>query len=204
MNISILTQSLKDLKTTAMEKYVYTTKDNFFGSILFSVNTTYINFINLEYASDDYFDKMISISCIKNGTPGFETWFGALEQSGYTYQFSCRQMQLKAMRHLASFKEDMMRATFIHKIANLQENERFYNDILLRKSDEGAGKFIISNVTGMSDKVLYIAPCMLPASKTTPLDLVIYDIEGCNYFVAVFISHKKTGSVTTMMRFLNV
>jgi hypothetical protein len=204
MNIDTLSQSLKDLKTTAIEKYVYTTKDKFFGSIIFSINTTYINFINLDYASDEYFNKMISISCIKNGLSGYETNFGVLEQGGYTYQYSCRQTQKKAMEILSSFKEDMSNATFVHKITNLQENERFYNDILLRKSDEGAGKFIISNVTGMSDKVLYIAPCMLPASKTTPLDLVIYDIPGNNYFVVVFISHKNTGDVKTMMRFLNV
>ena len=204
MNISILLQNVKDLKTTAMEKYVYTVRDNFFGDILFSINTTYVNFIKLSDVSNDYFDKMISIDCIKQGYPGFEIWFGVLDQAGYTYQYACRQTQLKVYRVLASFKEDMMRATFIHKISNLQEDERFYNDILLRKSDDGAGKFIISNVVGMNDKVLYIAPCMLPASKTTPLDLVIYDIAGCDYFVAAFISHKKTGDITTLMRFLNV
>lgn len=207
MNISVLSQYVKDLKTTSLEDYVYTSRDDFFGDVIFSYNSCYLNFMSLGIISDDYLNKMFSIKCVKDETGtmhGYELWFGVLEQPMYTYTYVCRQWHKQAINQLASFKEDMHRATFIHKIANVNENEDFYNNILCRRSDDGAGRFVISNVTGMTDKVLYIAPCMLPGSKSTPLDMVIYDIADNGYFVVAFITHKKTGDVTTLMRFLNV
>ena len=204
MNINVLSQYVKDLKTTSLESYVYTSRDDFFGDIIYSYNTCYLSFMNLNIISDDYLNKMFSIKCIKDEIPGYELWFGILEQPMYTYTYVCRQWQKQSINMIKDFKKDIQNATFIHKITNLNENEAFYNDILCRKSDEGAGRFVISNVTGMTDKVLYIAPCMLPGSKSTPLDMVIYDIDECGYFVVAFITHKKTGDVTTLMRFLNV
>lgn len=204
MNISVLTQSVKSLKTTAMEDYVYTLRDDFFGDILFSMNTTYINICRIPNLSDDYYGKMISIDCAVNEMPGFETWFGVLDSAGYTYQYMCRQKQKKVMSVFNNIKRDIQRTTSVYHINNIHEDEAFYNNILCRKASDGAGRYIIKNINWISDKVLYVAPCMLPGSKKTPLDMTIYEIEGSEYFVVSFTTHKPSGDVKTIMRMLNV
>ena len=199
MNLDIFNQYVKDLKPTASEEYVYITRDNFFGDIIYSVNSSAINFIKIPELADSYFGKMYSIDCITKSTPGFEAWFGVLNDGSYTYQYCCRHMlQKKAEFTLGGFKNDLAGSNNIQIVNNLNEDPMFYNNILLRKSSEGAGRFIYK------DKVMYIAPCMLPGSKSTPIDMTIYDRAQSNYFIVVFVTHKKTNDVTTLMRFLKV
>lgn len=198
-NLDMFTQYVKDLKTTASEEYVYITRDNFFGDIIFSVNSCAINVINLPVISDKYFNKMYSINSIVKSTPAFETWFGQLNGSSYTYQYYCKQILLdKSMYQLGTFKDDIVLASNIDKINDINTDEMFYNNILLRKSDEGAGRFVYK------DKIIYVAPCMLPGSKSTPIDMSIYERDNCKYFVVVFTTHKKTNDIMTMMRFLKI
>jgi hypothetical protein len=49
---------------------------------------------------------------------------------------------------------------------------------------------------------MYTAPCMFPGSKTTGIDVTSYYKTGNDYYISLFNTHKKTGDVVTLMRFL--
>ena len=59
---------------------------------------------------------------------------------------------------------------------------------------------ILGNIFG--DKMMYIAPCMLPGSKSTPLDAIGYYRTGNDYYVASFTTHKPTNDVITLIKFI--
>lgn len=203
MKLNILESYLKDLKPTAEENYIYTLNDDFFGKIIFSKNSMCVNMIQLSEISDEYLNKVFSINCIKNGIDGFSTWFGVMDSPTYTYQWVARQALNSAVETIKQFKQEMRCASYIGKKCLINEDPEFYNNILIRKSFEGAGRYIFrDNVIG--DRAMYIAPCMLPGSKSTPLDCVLYNLDGMTYSTVSFISHKKTNDVITMFRILNV
>jgi len=146
--------------------------------------------------SDKYLNKMISVDVIKGKTVGYETEIGILSDPSFVNQFNCRSLYNKTFKTLCEFANDIARATTICRHAQVNTDQSFYNDVLIRKSDEGAGKYIMDN------QVMYVAPCMLPATKTNEIDITGYYIDGCDYYVASFTTHKKTNDVITMMKFL--
>lgn len=203
MNLNVLKPYVKDLKPTADEFYVYTAKDEFFGGVIFSMNSMAINMIQMSDISEDYFNKIYSLNCINKGFDGFLNWFGVVDSPTYTSQYVARYTQNKAMYTLKQFEKEMKLASYIDKKCMINEDPDFYNNILIRKSDEGAGRYVYKNEY-KGDRALYLAPCMLPCSKSTPLDCVIYYIDGLNYNVVSFTSHKKTNTVVTLFRTLKV
>lgn len=203
MKLNVLEQYLKDLKPTADESYIYTLNDEFFGKVIFSKNSMCINMIQLSEISDEYLNKVFSINCIKNGIDGFSNWFGVIDNPSYTYQWVAKQTFNSAIESLRQFKQEMQCASYIGKKCLINEDPNFYNNILIRKSSEGAGRYIFTD-NAIGNKVMYVAPCMLPGSKSTPLDCVLYNLDGMTYNVVSFISHKKTNDVITMFRILDV
>lgn len=198
MKLDVLLPYVKDLKPTANENYVYTARDVLFGDVIFSYNSATLNLIKMTDISDDYLNKIFSLNCIKNGVDGFSNWFGVIDSPTYTNQYFSRQIQKKAMQVLGEFRNDIHHSTNIMSKTDLQTDDEFYNNILIRKSDEGAGRYICG------DKVMYVAPCMLPGSKSTPIHVTIYDNPEQPYFVAAFFTHKKSNTIMTLMRFLKV
>ena len=83
-------------------------------------------------------------------------------------------------------------------ISGLNNDERFYNDVLLRKTADGASRYILKN------KVIYLTPSMLPGTKKTDLDARIYNLNNNYNFIVEFISHKDNLDIQTFMNFLDL
>lgn len=194
----IFQQYVKNLKMTANEQYIYIVRDDFFGDIVFTVNSTSLSFVRCPELSDKYFGKMIDIDCIKKKIVGVETEIGVLSDASFITQYNCREKLIKNMKIFNQFKLDIQTCDRVRQRCSIQtSDEDFFNNILTRKSDEGAGRYIFEN-----DNIMYVAPCMFPGSKTTSIDATSYYKTGNDYYVMMFITHKKTGDVATLMRFL--
>lgn len=195
----IFEQYVKDLKPTASEDYIYVIRDNFFGDVVLIQNSSCINMMPApQNLSDRYFNCMISYKFIKDlGVGGHLCKLGILDDISDTYMFKCSLQLTKVKSILDTFKFDIQSATKVDQYPMINQDERFFNNILSRKADDGAGIYAFEN------KVMVIAPCMLPGSKSTPLDLVCYSRPDRDYYIASFKTHKPTGDVTTLMRLLN-
>lgn len=195
-NISIIFEGyVKDLKLSASEDYIYIVNDDYFGDIVFSISQTCLSMIKCDL-STKYFNKMISVNAIKGKTIGYEYSIGILEGNDFITEYNCHEKFRRAMRILNQFKIDLQNADVVKPEYSAQTNESFYNNILLRKADDGAGKFICS------DNIMYLAPCMLPGSKSTEVDIINYYKTGNDYYTTKFITHKKTSDVITLMKFI--
>lgn len=190
-------QYVKDLKITSTGCHIFVFNTDFFGPIIVYPTSSAINMIKITAPiSDKYFNKMISVDVIKGKTIGYETDIGILQEQDYISQFNCRVLYNKVFRTLCGFINDISNASVVSRHSQINTDANFYNNVLIRKSDEGAGKYIID------DQVMYVAPCMLPATKSNEIDATGYYINGCDYYVVSFTTHKKTNDVITMMKFL--
>jgi hypothetical protein len=192
----IFEQYVKDLKMSATEQYVYVVRDDFFGDIVFTVNSTSLSMMKCPELSDKYFGKMIYADFIRQKTIGFETEIGILDNNDFITLYNCRERFNKSIKILNQFKFDIQSADKINQKYALNEEEDFFNNVLTRKADEGAGRYIFN------DNIMYTAPCMFPGSKTTGIDVTSYYKTGNDYYISLFNTHKKTGDVVTLMRFL--
>lgn len=196
-NVSLIFEDyVKELKLGALDKYVYVIRDNVFGDIIFSASSNGIRMISCSNLHDKYFGKMYLIDAIKNKTFGYESPIGVIEGFDSISLFNAQQQFERAMTILRFFSNDVNTSDNIEYINSLNTNDTFYNDILIKKSADGAGKF---NIFG---KIIYIAPSMLPSTKSTDLDAEGYYKTGNDYFTVKFISHKNKYDVCTFMRFL--
>lgn len=198
-NLNILFSSyIKDLKLSANEEYVYVTRDDFFGDIIFSYNSACLNMTRCDGISDKYMNKIISVEAIKRNFYT-EYDFGYLFLQDQILAFNCRRKLFKAMGVLNMFKNDIKMSDNVQHMYKLNDPEQdFYNNILTRKADDGAGRYIFD------DKIICIAPCMLPGTKSTDLDVIGYQKTGNDYFVALFNTHKKERDVVTLIRLLSL
>ena len=172
---------VKELKLTASNNYIYVVRNNVFGDIIFSTNSSGI---------------MYSVNVIKGKTIGYERNIGVLEGFDDISEYNAVQVFEKAMFILDSISNDILSAEYIQYTNALNSDENFYNNILIKKSADGAGKFILNN------RAMYLAQTMLPGSKSTDLDAEMYYKTGNDYYTMKFISHKKQYDVYTFMRFL--
>lgn len=194
---TILEGYISNLKLNSLDNYVYIIRDNnVFGDIVFSTNSSGIKTISCKDISDKYFGKMYSVDAIKGKTLGYETEIGLLDTFDNIGKYNAIQQYQKAMYVYTCILNDIVNADDVSYINSLNTNEDFYNNILIRKSADGAGKFIINN------RPIYIAPTMLPGTKKTDLDAEVYYKTGNDYFTIKFITHKKQCDVNTFMRFL--
>lgn len=193
----IFNQYMKDLKLTSLDQYIYTLNNHsVFGNIVFSFNPGRINIIHCNNIHDKYFNKLYSVNSLKEKTNGYETDIGIIENFDSISKFNAIQNFNKIIRIIDSLSNDIINATDIKFIDNLNEDYDFYNNILIRKSAEGVGRCILNN------RVIYISPSMLPGSKSTKLDAKMYYTEGKTYFTIEFITHKDTNDISTFMHFL--
>lgn len=196
-NISIIFEDyVKDLKLSVAEDYIYVVRDDYFGDIVFSVSQTYLRMIKCDLSSK-YFNKMISVNVVKGKTIGYEYDIGVLEGNDFINHYNCTEKFRRAMRILNQFKHDLQCSDIVKSEYNVvTSNESFYNDILLKKADDGAGRFICG------ENIMYLAPCMLPGSKSTEVDIINYYKTGNDYYTTQFITHKKTSDILTFMKFI--
>lgn len=196
-NISIVFEKyVKNLKLSVNEDYIYVVKDDYFGDIVFSPNSTSLNIINCSDISSKYFNKMISVDVVKGKTIGYEYDIGILNGNDYIYKYNCIEKFRKSMNILNSFKNDIVNCDSVDHAYNLQQNDSFFNNILTRKADDGAGKYIYNK------NIMYVAPCMFPGSKSTDIDATIYCTNGNDYYTVLFTTHKKEFDIITLMKFL--
>lgn len=201
-NLSLIfDQYVKDLKLTTNEDYVYVMKDDLFGDIIFSVSSTAINMVKCYNIPDKYFGKMISVDVIKDKSIGYEFDIGIINSNEFIVLYNCTEKFKKAMRILNQFKKDIISSAYQEPLPTLLGDESdFYNNVLLKKSAEGAGKFIFNN------NIMYMAPCMLPVGKSSvQLTATKYYSDNSDYYTVVFNSNKKNDNeVLTLMKFLNI
>lgn len=192
----ILGNYVKELKLTTLDTYVYVVRDKVFGDIIFSANQSGINMINCYDIHNKYFGKMYSVNVIKDKTIGYESDIGVLEGFDNIAKYNAIQIFERAMFILNSISNDILTADNVKYSNVLNNDEDFYNNIIAKKSADGAGKFILN------DRPTYLAQTMLPGSKSTDLDTEMYYKTGNDYYTVKFISHKKQYDVYTLMRFL--
>jgi hypothetical protein len=198
-NISaILGGYISEFKLNASDSYVYIARDPVFGDIVFSPNSSGIKMIKCKDISDRYFNKMYSVDVIKEKTIGYELDIGVLDTFDNIGVYNAIQQYNKAMSILKAISNDIYTSDNVSYVNSLNTDETFYNNVLIKKSADGAGKFFIDN------RPMYIAPTMLPGTKSTELDAELYYRTGSDYFTVKFITHKKAHDVSTFMRFLNI
>ena len=193
---TIFEKYIKELKLSTLNEYVYIIRDNIFGDVMFSPSSNGISMISCNDIHDKYFNKMYSVNVFKGKTIGYETDIGVIEGFDNIAYFNAVQKFDKDMRIYNCVRNDISTATNVSYINNLNTDENFYNNILIKKSADGAGKFILDN------RVIYIAQTMLPGTKSTPIDAEVYYTNGNDYFTVKFITHKKQNDIYTFMRFL--
>ena len=193
---TIFEKYIKELKLSTLNEYVYIIRDNIFGDVMFSPSSNGISMISCNDIHDKYFNKMYSVNVFKGKTIGYETDIGVIEGFDNIAYFNAVQKFDKDMRIYNCVRNDISIATNVSYINNLNTDEKFYNNILIKKSADGAGKFILDN------RVIYVAQTMLPGTKSTPIDAEVYYTNGNDYFTVKFITHKKQNDIYTFMRFL--
>ena len=193
---TIFEKYIKELKLSTLNEYVYIIRDNIFGDVMFSPSSNGISMISCNDIHDKYFNKMYSVNVFKGKTIGYETDIGVIEGFDNIAYFNAVQKFDKDMRVYNCVRNDISTATNVSYINNLNTDEKFYNNILIKKSADGAGKFILDN------RVIYVAQTMLPGTKSTPIDAEVYYTNGNDYFTVKFITHKKQNDIYTFMRFL--
>lgn len=193
---TIFEKYIKELKLSTLNEYVYIIRDNIFGDVMFSPSSNGISMISCNDIHDKYFNKMYSVNVFKGKTIGYETDIGVIEGFDNIAYFNAVQKFDKDMRIYNCVRNDISTATSVSYINNLNTDEKFYNNILIKKSADGAGKFILDN------RVIYVAQTMLPGTKSTPIDAEVYYTNGNDYFTVKFITHKKQNDIYTFMRFL--
>lgn len=193
---TIFEKYIKELKLSTLNEYVYIIRDNIFGDVMFSPSPNGISMISCNDIHDKYFNKMYSVNVFKGKTIGYETDIGVIEGFDNIAYFNAVQKFDKDMRIYNCVRNDISTATNVSYINNLNTDENFYNNILIKKSADGAGKFILDN------RVIYVAQTMLPGTKSTPIDAEVYYTSGNDYFTVKFITHKKQNDIYTFMRFL--
>ena len=193
---TIFEKYIKELKLSTLNEYVYIIRDNIFGDVMFSPSSNGISMISCNDIHDKYFNKMYSVNVLKGKTIGYETDIGVIEGFDNIAYFNAVQKFDKDMRIYNCVRNDISTATNVSYINNLNTDENFYNNILIKKSADGAGKFILDN------RVIYVAQTMLPGTKSTPIDAEVYYTNGNDYFTVKFITHKKQNDIYTFMRFL--
>lgn len=199
-NVSIIFEDyVKDLKLSVAEDYIYVIRDDYFGDIVFSVSQTYLRMIQCENLSSKYFNKMISVNVIKGKTIGYEYDIGILEGNDFINHYNCTEKFRRALQILTQFKYELHDSDVVKSEYNVTtSNKSFYNDILLKKADDGAGRFI------SGENIMYLAPCMLPGSKSTEVDIINYYKTGNDYYTTKFVTHKKTNDILTFMKFIRL
>ena len=193
---TIFEKYIKELKLSTLNEYVYIIRDNIFGDVMFSPSSNGISMISCNDIHDKYFNKMYSVNVFKGKTIGYETDIGVIEGFDNIAYFNAVQKFDKDMRIYNCVRNDISTATNVSYINNLNTDENFYNNILIKKSADGAGKFILDN------RVIYVAQTMLPGTKSTPIDAEVYYTNGNDYFTVKFLTHKKQNDIYTCMRFL--
>ena len=193
---TIFEKYIKELKLSTLNEYVYIIRDNIFGDVMFSPSSNGISMISCNDIHDKYFNKMYSVNVFKGKTIGYETDIGVIEGFDNIAYFNAVQKFDKDMRIYNCVRNDISTATNVSYINNLNTDENFYNNILIKKSADGAGRVILDN------RVIYIAQTMLPGTKNTPIDAEVYYTNGNDYFTVKFITHKKQNDIYTFMRFL--
>ena len=193
---TIFEKYIKELKLSTLNEYVYIIRDNIFGDVMFSPSSNGISMISCNDIHDKYFNKMYSVNVFKGKTIGYENDIGVIEGFDNIAYFNAVQKFDKDMRIYNCVRNDISTATNVSYINNLNTDENFYNNILIKKSADGAGKFILDN------RVIYVAQTMLPGTKSTPIDAEVYYTNGNDYFTVKFITHKKQNDIYTFMRFL--
>ena len=193
---TIFEKYIKELKLSTLNEYVYIIRDNIFGDVMFSPSSNGISMISCNDIHDKYFNKMYSVNVFKGKTIGYETDIGVIEGFDNIAYFNAVQKFDKDMRIYNCVRNDISTATNVSYINNLNTDENFYNNILIKKSADGAGKFILDI------RVIYVAQTMLPGTKNTPRDAEVYYTNGNDYFTVKFITHKKQNDIYTFMRFL--
>lgn len=193
---TIFEKYIKELKLSTLNEYVYIIRDNIFGDVMFSPSSNGISMISCNDIHDKYFNKMYSVNVFKGKTIGYETDIGVIEGFDNIAYFNAVQKFDKDMKIYNCVRNDISTATNVSYINNLNTDEKFYNNILIKKSADGAGKFILDN------RVIYVAQTMLPGTKSTPIDAEVYYTNGNDYFTVKFITHKKQNDIYTFMRFL--
>ena len=193
---TIFEKYIKELKLSTLNEYIYIIRDNIFGDVMFSPSSNGISMISCNDIHDKYFNKMYSVNVFKGKTIGYETDIGVIEGFDNIAYFNAVQKFDKDMRVYNCVRNDISTATNVSYINNLNTDENFYNNILIKKSADGAGKFILDN------RVIYVAQTMLPGTKSTPIDAEVYYTNGNDYFTVKFITHKKQNDIYTFMRFL--
>ena len=126
---------------------------------------------------------------------GYESDIGVIERFDSIARFNAIQIFNRAMSILNSIISDIVNSDNTEYLNYANSNDKFYNDILIKKSADGAKKFIFNN------HIMYVAQTMFPGSKSTDLDIETYYKSGNDYYTAKFISHKKY-DVLLFMRFL--
>lgn len=193
---TIFEKYIKELKLSTLNEYVYIIRDNIFGDVMFSPSSNGISMISCNDIHDKYFNKMYSVNVFRGKTVGYETDIGVIEGFDNIAYFNAVQKFDKDMKIYNCVRNDISTATNVSYINNLNTDENFYNNILIKKSADGAGKFILDN------RVIYVAQTMLPGTKSTPIDAEVYYTNGNDYFTVKFITHKKQNDIYTFMRFL--
>ena len=193
---TIFEKYIKELKLSTLNEYVYIIRDNIFGDVMFSPSSNGISMISCNDIHDKYFNKMYSVNVFKGKTIGYETDIGVIEGFDNIAYFNAVQKFDKDMKIYNCVRNDISTATNVSYINNLNTDENFYNNILIKKSADGAGKFILDN------RVIYVAQTMLPGTKSTPIDAEVYYTNRNDYFTVKFITHKKQNDIYTFMRFL--
>lgn len=196
---TIFKSYLKSMKIkTNTNKYFYVIRHNIFGNILFVTNPGNIIMTKCDNLSDKYFNKIYSTDVVYDKTVGFETDIGILENFDSITRYNAVTSFNKSISTLEELSSYIRSCADIDYISGLNNDERFYNDVLLRKTADGASRYILKN------KVIYLTPSMLPGTKKTDLDARIYNLNNNYNFIVEFISHKDNLDIQTFMNFLDL
>lgn len=201
MNIinKVLCKYVNGMKLTKDDKYVYLIHNDILGGVvLVSVNGWSVQSVPIyDDISTEYINKVYSVPYINGETFGYKSDVGILDTFDYTTVYNIIHQYQTDMKKVSDIVSDITSATDMKLYPLLNNDEVFYNEILMKRKSDGAGRYILG------DRVIYLSPSILPGTKKNDLDAMVYSNIQNNYFMVCFTVHKSF-DINMYMRFLNL
>ena len=149
MNIinKVLSKYVNGMKLTKDDKYVYLIHNDILGGVvLVSVNGWSVQSVPIyDDISSEYINKIYSVPYINGETFGYKSDVGILDTFDYTTVYNIMHQYQIDMKKVSDIVSDITSATDMKLYPLLNNDEVFYNEILMKRKSDGAGRYILGD-----------------------------------------------------------
>lgn len=213
-----LTIAIKSMKLGADDKYVFT--GSYGDNRVYCVSPTSVKYAELpeeamtELTRNKLLNCMFYVTSVLPPKKGQETvpesyyipYRGYVESTDTIDLYRLNERYLHAMNVIGQLKLIQSNKLGTNQVVStthyMINNNPSFMDIINLSSAQGVGSFALDK-----RHIMLIAPCLIPMTKKSEVNLTIYDVSGWNKYVCEFrvlASGKKKYTTCTIMWFLYI